>query len=113
MLSALRGADEARPIRAAAGTSHDGNPNSLFPSANGEAGDLLLLSQAFDDTAAQDDFLPPTDMALFRWIAGADEAGYVFGVELSDDGPTGERETQGVGGANAKDLMLTIVVAGR
>lgn len=113
ILTAIRGADPAAPIRGAAATSHDGNPNSQFPSARAEAGDLLLLSQSFDDTAAEDDFLPPVGMALFRWIAGADEAGYVFGAEVGESGPTGERETRGMGGANAKDLMLTVVVAGR
>ena len=113
ILSAVRGVDPADPIRDSAATSHDADPNSLFPSAAAEVGDLLLLSQAFDDTAAEDAFLPPAGMALLRWIAGADEAGYVFGASLTESGPTGERETRGVGGPNAKDLMITVVVAGR
>lgn len=111
ILAAFGGAAEASPIRASAGTSHDANPSSRFPSVSAEAGDYLLLAQAFDDTAAEDDFLPPAEMTLLRWIAGADEAGYLFGAALDASGPTGERETRGVGGPNAKDLMLTVVVA--
>jgi len=113
IVSAIRGADEAVPVRATASRSLDSFPNSRFPSAEAQAGDLLLLAQSFDDAVAEDDFLPPSGMARFQWIAGADEAGHVFGGLLAESGPTGERETLGVGGENAKDLMLTVVIAGR
>ncbi len=113
ILSAVRGADGADPIRDGATTSHDVDPNSVFPSANAEAGDLLLLSMVFDDTAPEEAFLPPEGMTLFEYVVGPDEAGFVFGAPIATAGPTGVRETLGPGGPGAKDLMITLVVAGR
>ena len=113
ILTGVRGADPTEPVRDEASTSNDRSTDSVFPSATGEPGDFLLLAQAFDDTTDEADFLPPDGTELFRWIAGPDEAGYVFGAQLDASGPTGERPTGGPGGPRAKDLTITLVLAAR
>jgi len=110
ILSTVRGADNGNPIRDVNQESDDGNADSLFPSVYGEAGDMLMLSQAFDDTTDRDDFRAPDNMELFRWIAGSDEAGYVFGATLSSNGETGSRKTRGPGGPGAKDALISLTV---
>ena len=110
-LSAVRGADGAAPIRDRAVRSFDAVSASVFPSAHAEAGDLLLLFQAFDDPAAEGDFLAPAGMMQLAFVAGFDEAGHLFAGPIAEGGPTGERETLGAGGPDAKDLMVTVVVA--
>ena len=110
ILTTLRGADTTNPIRSVATESNDNDADSKFPSVNGMAGDLLLLSMAFDDTTKQDDFRAPNGMEMFKWIAGADEAGYVYGQKLTRDGATGIKETIGDGGSNAKDALISLTV---
>lgn len=111
VLSSVRGANNDAPIRDSAVRSFDAVPASVFPSANAEAGDLLLLFQAFDDPAAEGDFLAPAGMSALAYVVGTDETGYLFGESMTTSGPTGERETLGTGGPDAKDLMLTVVIA--
>ncbi len=110
ILTTLRGADNNNPIRSVATESNDNNPDSLFPSVNGNAGDLLMLSMAFDDTTARNDFGAPNGMQMFSFINGADEAGYVYGEILTQNGQTGSRKTSGPGGPNAKDALISLTV---
>ncbi|MFE8070300.1 Ig-like domain-containing protein [Marinobacteraceae bacterium S3BR75-40.1] len=110
ILTALRGADTRNPIRDVATESDDHNSDSLFPSVDGRAGDMLLLSMAFDDTTDRDDFRAPDDTEMFQWIAGVDEAGYVYGQVLDEDGATGSKKTHGPGGPNAKDALIALTV---
>jgi cytochrome c peroxidase len=110
ILSAVRGADNNNPIRNVVTESNDGNNDSLFPSVNGLAGDLLLLSMAFDDTTKQDDFRAPSGMEMHKWIAGNDEAGYVYGQKLTSTGQTGSKKTQGNGGSSAKDALISMTI---
>jgi hypothetical protein len=111
VLTAVRGANAAAPVRDSAIRSFDAVSSSVFPSANAEVGDLLLLLQSFDDPTTEGDFLPPDGLSLFQFVGGTDEASYLFGGPITEAGPTGERETLGVGGPDAKDLMITLVVA--
>ena len=110
ILSAVRGANNSDPIRNVATESNDGNPDSLFPSVNGNSGDLLLLSMAFDDTTKRDDFRAPSGMEMHQWIAGEDEAGYVYGQKLTSNGQTGSKKTSGPGGSNAKDALISMTI---
>ncbi|NVJ62108.1 MAG: DUF5011 domain-containing protein [Gammaproteobacteria bacterium] len=110
ILSAIRGADNNDPIGDVATESNDGSPDSKFPSVIGNAGDLLLLSMAFDDTTNENDFLAPDGMETYQWIAGSDEAGYVYGQTLLQTGETGVKTTGGPGGPNAKDALISLIV---
>lgn len=110
IMISMRGAATSSPIRAWAGRSNDGDADSKFPSVPAMAGDMLLLSQSFDDAAAQDAFGAPSGTSLYRYVVGTDETGYVFGKLLSTSGPTGTLETIGAGGPDAKDLMISIAV---
>ena len=74
---------------------------------------MLLLSQAFDDTTDRDDFRAPDGMELFRWIAGSDEAGYIYGETLGESGETGSRKTHGPGGPSAKDALISVIIRKR
>lgn len=65
--------NEDQPIRRAAGRSCDVAWESVFPSIQGEANDVLLLSQCFDDTALRGDFLPPVGTKLLGWTNSVDE----------------------------------------
>ena len=49
MLMTLRGANATHPIRDWASTGADSHNSSIFPNVNGVPGDMILLSQSFDD----------------------------------------------------------------
>jgi cytochrome c peroxidase len=110
ILSAVRGANNNDPIRNVATESNDNNADSLFPSVSGNTGDLLLLSMAFDDTTKQADFGAPSGMEMHKWIAGNDEAGYVYGQKLTSTGQTGSKKTSGPGGPRAKDALISMTI---
>lgn len=110
ILTTLRGANNQTPIYDVNTASNDRSPDSRFPSVNGPLGGLLLLSMAFDDTTARDDFLAPSGMSTLQWIAGSDEAGYLYAQSLAAAGATGERVTRGPGGPNAKDALIALTV---
>jgi hypothetical protein len=95
------------------GTSCDRKYQSVFPSVYGKEDDILLLSQAFDDTASTTDFLAPEGTTRLGYIRSWDEAGFLYGKELRRTGYTGEHITEGLGlgnGAQCKDALLSIVV---
>jgi hypothetical protein len=62
ILTTLRGANTSAPVRAWANKGCDNDDNdSLFPSVDGRKGDMLLLSQSFDDFVSKGTFsAPPT-----------------------------------------------------
>ena len=110
IMVSLRGANTSDPIRASAGESDDGNPDSLFPSTTGRKGDMLLLSMCFDDRTDASDFNPPDGTRSFGFERGSDEAGYIFGKILDRDGETGELKTHGKGGSDAKDALISFTI---
>ncbi|MEZ4294053.1 MAG: DNRLRE domain-containing protein [Polyangiaceae bacterium] len=110
ILTSLRGAASENPVRSWAGVSNDKSPDSVFPSVQGQAGDMLLLSQGFDDTASQSQFLPPPGTTFYKHTSGVDEAGYVFGKLLTAGGATGKQTTGGPGGPSSKDVLLALTV---
>ncbi len=115
ILTALRGAATTNPVRAWAHRGCDNNSDSLFPSVYGQAGDMLLLSQSFDDNISQSAFGAPSGTTLFGFINGdsgpaPDETGYLFGKLLTVTGSTGQMVTSGVGGSGCKDGLVSLTI---
>jgi hypothetical protein len=110
ILTALRGANTSSPVRAWANKGCDNDVDSLFPSVDGRKGDMLLLSQSFDDAVAKDKFGAPNGMSTFGYVSNSDEAGFLFGGILSVDGATGVRRTNGSGASGCKDALVSLTV---
>lgn len=110
ILSALRGANTSSPVRAWANKGCDNDVDSLFPSVDGRKGDMLLLSQSFDDAVSKDRFGAPSGMSTFGYVSNSDEAGFLYGGILSADGPTGVRRTIGSGASGCKDALVSLTI---
>lgn len=116
IITAIPNVNELSPIDQAlgvSGTSCDEEDESVFPSVYGGEDDVLLLSQAFDDTASASDFAAPNGTTRLGWIKSSDEAGFLFGKVLRRTGQTGKYITGGPGkgnGAECKDALLSVVV---
>lgn len=110
ILTALRGANTSDPIRDWDNEGCDNNPDSLFPSVYGVAGDMVLLSQSFDDQIAQSKFNPPDDTTTLGYVSQSDEAGFLFGGVLDSSGETGSMKTHGDGGPNCKDALVSLTI---
>jgi len=113
IIVALRGADTVDPVRDWDHRGCDQSPDSVFPSVEGDIGDLLLLSQSFDDTVPENLFLPPDGMQSLGYTSQSDEAGFLFGAILDAAGPTGERQTNGPGASNCKDALVSLTIQPR
>jgi len=59
-------------------TSCDNQAASVYPSVYGGEGDILFLSQAFDDTASSSDFTTPDGTTRLGWIRSSDEVSIVL-----------------------------------
>jgi hypothetical protein len=110
ILTTLRGANNSSPVRATANKGCDGDDDSLFPSVDGRKGDMLLLSQSFDDAVSKDKFGAPNGMATFGYVANSDESGFLFGGILTADGATGVRRTNGSGASACKDALVSVTI---
>jgi hypothetical protein len=110
ILTALRGANTSNPVRDWAHKGCDGSADSVFPSVRGQAGDMLLLSQSFDDTVSQSKFGAPSGMQTFGYVSRSDEAGYLFGAVLRSTGATGSRKTSGDGASSCKDGLVSLAI---
>jgi len=104
--------DTSNPIRNVESESNDGSSDSIFPSVYGKKGDILLLSMAFDDKTDEDNFQPPDGTKLLGYKSYSDEAGFLYGAVLSEDGNTGEMKTHGNGAAKNKDALISLVLRG-
>lgn len=114
ILTALRGADTTSPVRGWANTGCDNKSGSAFPSVAGLVGDMLLLSQSFDDAIDTSRFLAPPGATKLGYVKGNDETGFLFGKSLAATGPTGVLTTQGPGsfaqGQWCKDALISLVI---
>ncbi|MFK7822691.1 MAG: metallophosphoesterase [Oligoflexales bacterium] len=110
ILTALRGADTRNPVRDWSTTGCDKNADSIFPSVYGESGDMLLLSQSFDDAIAKSKFGAPSGTSTIGYVSKSDEAGFLFAGILGNSGNTGNKKTQGVGGPSCKDALVSITI---
>ncbi len=112
-LSALRGAATSNPVRSWSHTGCDRSSASVFPSVYGRAGDMLLLSQSYDDAIAQSRFGAPSGTKTFGYVSQSDEAGFLFGRVLSATGNTGTLRTTGSGGSSCKDALVSLTIRPR
>lgn len=110
ILTTLRGAATADPVRDWAHKGCDASLNSAFPSVHGEKGDMLLLSQSFDDVTAKANFLPPAGTSHYGYVSNSDEAGFLFGGLLAKAGETGIMKTLGPGASDCKDALVSLTV---
>lgn len=115
IVTAIPNVNDEQPIRNAVGRSCDGVPQSVFPNVDGiSKNDVLLLSQAFDDTAELKHFQSPNGTELLGFTNGYDDAGFLYGTLFDNDDngeSTGEMQTNGPGtGARCKDALLSVVV---
>ncbi|NRA47216.1 MAG: hypothetical protein HRU09_19880 [Oligoflexales bacterium] len=110
MLTALRGADTENPVRDWAHTGCDRKTASVFPSVYGEQGDLVLLSQSFDDAIGQANFLAPAGATTLGYVSAGDEAGFLFGGYADETGETGTMVTRGNGGPACKDALISLSI---
>jgi len=111
IMTVIRGVDVTNPVRDFATQSCDSSKHSVFPSVeNGQAGDILLLSMAFDDTADSGDFEHPDGTEFLGFTNGLDEAGYLYGTRLTASGPTGEFVTGGSGASKCKDALIAMTL---
>ena len=113
ILTALRGAATRDPVRDWSSVGCDRDDDSIFPSVQGAPGDMLLLSQSFDDAIARERFLPPPGTELFGYVSRSDEAGFLFGGLLSTRGSTGTKRTGGPGGPSCKDALVSLTIVAR
>lgn len=114
VLSSFKGADTTNPVRAVSNKGCDRNKHSLFPSVYGEKGDLLLMSQSFDEAVPYSWFTAPQGTERLGYIGKSDESGFLFGEVLKASGQTGTRITTGSGaekgGQYCKDALISITI---
>jgi len=111
IMTVIRGVDVTNPVRDFSTQSCDSDRHSIFPSVeNGRAGDILLLSMAFDDTAESDVFEHPDGTEFLGFTNGKDEAGYLYGTRLTANGPTGDFVTGGPGASRCKDALIAMTL---
>lgn len=113
VLTALRGAATADPVRAWSATGCDKSTASVFPSVNAQAGDMLVLSQSFDDFVPRSAFLPPPGMEGWGYVGNSDETGFQFGRIAAASGPSGPLTTTGPGGHDCKDALISLSIRPR
>ena len=110
VLTTLRGANTSAPVRDWAHKGCDNDNDSLFPPVDGRKGDMLLLSQSFDDFVSKEVFGAPNGMTTYGYVGNSDETGFLYGATLTADGSTGVRRTNGSGGSGCKDALISITI---
>lgn len=117
-------------VRDVSTASCDDVAGSRFPSVRYAPGDILLLSQAYDDAAARSGvFDPPFGTELIGHVGGTyDETGFLYGARLTAAGfggggdittsnnagspmfETGDVTTRGTGGSPCKDALIAMTI---
>jgi len=110
ILTTLRGADTSSPVRSWANRGCDNDADSLFPSVDGRKGDMLLLSQSFDDAVSKSTFTAPNGMTTLGYVGRSDESGFMFAGILTQNGPTGVLRTNGPGASSCKDALVSMTI---
>lgn len=119
MATVRNGGASSNPVRAWAGqTRCDNLEGTRFPAVSGaRAGDLLLLSQSFDDGTgsgvSSSSFTARSPITRYRQVLDRDEAGHLYGRVLTADGTTSVHESNGDASRNlssCKDIALSIVI---
>lgn len=110
ILTALRGAATSDPVRDWSYKGCDGSSDSVFPSVYGKSGDMVLLSQSYDDAVSQSKFGAPSGTSTFGYVSQSDEAGFLFGGILGSTGETGKMQTKGDGASSCKDALVSLTI---
>ena len=110
MITTLRNAATSNPMRDSEVRGCDHNNDSIFPSVDGRKGDLLVLSQSFDDKADKNKFGAPNGTTLRGYVYGSDETGFLYTKQLTRDGSTGEQKTNGSGASACKDGLISLTI---
>ncbi len=121
MATIRNGGASSNPVRNWAGqTRCDNIEGTRFRAVSGaKAGDLLLLSQSFDDGTgspgyvSSSSFTAQSPITRYRQVLDRDEAGHLYGRVLSTDGTTSVYETNGDPDRNlssCKDIAVSIVI---
>lgn len=71
---------------------------------------MLLLSQSFDDAVSQSKFGAPSGLSTFGYVSNSDEAGFLYGGTLGEDGETGQLKTRGDGASSCKDALVAVTI---
>jgi len=112
ILASLRGVDVNNPVRDWEGVGADGSRHSIFPSINVAKGDMVLLSQAFDDRVKRSVFKAPSGFQTVGYVSGHDETAFLY-AKLWNNGKTktGKMTTTGSGGRRDqtyKDALISL-----
>lgn len=128
MATVENGGASSNPVRAWKGqTSCDGIEGTRFPSVTSSssnpirAGDLLLLSQSFDDGSgspgyvSSGSFVFPSSSPItrYQYVIDDDEAGHLYGRVLGANGSTSSYQTNGDPNRSldkCKDIAVSIVI---
>lgn len=118
IMATIRNAETgSNPVRAWKGqTKCDKIRGTRFPSVSGKSGDLLLLSQSYDDGrgagVSSGSFPAKSGFTRRAQVIDNDEAGHLYSRLLTATGSTAEYETDaGSGSLHAcKDLAVSIVI---
>lgn len=110
MITTLRNANTSNPMRDAETRGCDHNSDSLFPSVEGKKGDLLILSQSFDDKASKNKFNAPDKATMRGYVNGGDETGFLYTKPITRNGSTGELKTRGDGASKCKDGLISLTI---
>ncbi|MFK7823566.1 MAG: hypothetical protein AB8G05_05385 [Oligoflexales bacterium] len=110
ILTALRGADTENSVNAWSHKGCDMSTKSEFPSVYGEEGDLVLLSQSFDDKEEREKFRPPLGTRRFGYVSGSDETAFLFGGRIYNSGETGSMYSRGKGASKCKDALISLTI---
>ncbi len=117
MATIRNGGSSSNPVRAWKGqTRCDNISGTTFPSVTGNAGDLLLLSQSFDDGSGSrltsSNFTAGSGITRYRQVLDHDEMAHLYGRPLTSTGAT--PVYQAIGGSPApsscKDIAVSIVI---
>jgi hypothetical protein len=119
MATLRNGGASSNPVRAWKGqTRCDQSSGTEFPSVNGNAGDLLLLSQSFDDgldspgNLTSSHFTAGSGITRYLQVLDKDEAGHLYGRRLTTTGATPVYKANGGSPApsSCKDIAVSIVI---
>jgi hypothetical protein len=117
MATIRNGGSSSNPVRAWKGqTACDKIAGTRFPSVSGNAGDMLLLSQSFDDGESSgitsSSFTANSGFTRRAQVIDNDEAGHLYSRLLTTTGSTPAYETNGGAGSpsTCKDIAVSIVI---
>lgn len=117
MATIRNGGSSSNPVRAWKGqTACDNIEGTKFPSVFGNAGDMLLLSQSFDDGAnsgiTSSSFTANSGFTRRAQVIDNDEAGHLYSRLLTVTGNTTSYATNGGSGppSKCKDIAVSIVI---